>query len=574
MYDRANLQKAFEATQRGVSAYRAAKLYSVPPTTLKDRISGRVSVDAKVGHETIFTLDEEQKLFYHITYMAEIGYGYNKTAIQYVAKDYADSLGKTIKADKSLSDNWFYGFTKRWPDLKTVKPQKLSIARAKSTSRESIDKYYEELSFVLTSNNIKDKPHKIYNIDEIGVSTEHTPPKIVCNKDTVPQNITSSRSSNVTVIAAGSAVGQSIPPYYVFPGQRWNNDFLNGSCPGSSGEMSKSGWSNSSVFLNYLTKHFMTYVTTNDAEYPTLILYDGHRSHISLTLSEWAKQNNMILFVLPPHSSHLTQPLDVGIFGPFKKIYSQECQKYMKSNPGINITKYEVAALTCKPYLKALTPENLISAFRRTGIFPFNNSVISDVQVAPAKIYTDSPEVADSSSSNNIQTQNIPDTTNISKQSITSADKTDFFSKRTITKAVKPKMRKFVPPFKVTGNLLQEKNIDILKNLPSKDKPDKQSVSGEPKPSTSGLYNKGGPINLNTEDTDADTEEEIADDEKCCMCNKYEPADIDKCPFVTIVSWGQCDKCSHWTHLRFCSKVRAIRRGSEFLCPHCSPDNN
>ena len=106
--------------------------------------------------------------------------------------------------------------------------------------------------------------------------------------------------------------------------------------------MSKTGRSNSTIFFNYLTKHFLQYVTTHGSEDPTLILCDGHRSHISLTLTEWARQHNIILFVLPPHSSHLTQPLDVGIFGPFKKMYSQECQKYMRLNHGINITKYDV----------------------------------------------------------------------------------------------------------------------------------------------------------------------------------------------------------------------------------------
>ena len=90
-------------------------MYSVPPTTLRDRISGRVTTDTRMGHETIFTAKED-KLYKHITYMAEIGFGYNKTAIQYMAKDFADSLGKFTKGEK-LSDSWFYGFTKRKSDL-------------------------------------------------------------------------------------------------------------------------------------------------------------------------------------------------------------------------------------------------------------------------------------------------------------------------------------------------------------------------------------------------------------------------------------------------------------------------
>ena len=120
---------------------------------------------------------------------------------------------------------------------------------------------------------------------------------------------------------------------------------------------------------------------------PTLVLFDGHRPHISLTLTKWAKAHNVILFVLPPHTSHLTQPLDVGVFGPFKAIYNKECQTYMKNNPGLTITKYQVAELTSRPYMKSLTPENLTAAFRKTGIYPFDSQVISDSQVAPAVIY-------------------------------------------------------------------------------------------------------------------------------------------------------------------------------------------
>ena len=135
-YNRANLQIALEATQKGMSIYRAARQYCVPETTLRDRAHGRVEVGATIGFDKLFSKDEEQKLNDHILYMADIGYGYNKANIQHMAKDYADSLGKNVKAEEKLSSNWFYGFIDRWPNLKRVKPQKLSIYRAKSASRE------------------------------------------------------------------------------------------------------------------------------------------------------------------------------------------------------------------------------------------------------------------------------------------------------------------------------------------------------------------------------------------------------------------------------------------------------
>jgi hypothetical protein len=258
-------------------------------------------------------------------------------------------------------------FLKHWPDLQIVKPQKLSIARAQAASREKIDSYYKEKSTILTMNTIRDKPERIFNIDETGINTEHSPPRIVCDKSTKPQDISSTRLAAITIIAGGNALGNYLPPYYIFPGKRWNPEFVNCSLPGSSGEMSESGWSSTKIFNNYVTTHLVMYanVTVGKDKAPTLLLYDGHRTHINLTLTEWAKYHNVVLFVLPPHTSHLTQPLDVGVFGPLKAMYNKECQLYMERNPGINISKYQVAKLTNKPYMRALSSENLISALKK-----------------------------------------------------------------------------------------------------------------------------------------------------------------------------------------------------------------
>ena len=49
---------------------------------------------------------------------------------------------------------------------------------------------------------------------------------------------------------------------------------------------------------------------------------------------------------------------------------------------------FKIAELTSKPYLKAVSAENLISAFRRTGMHPFNNKAITDAKVSPAIIYS------------------------------------------------------------------------------------------------------------------------------------------------------------------------------------------
>ena len=45
---------------------------------------------------------------------------------------------------------------------------------------------------------------------------------------------------------------------------------------------------------------------------PLLLLLDGHFSHYNPAVIRKAAQEKVILFCLPPHSSHETQPLDKG----------------------------------------------------------------------------------------------------------------------------------------------------------------------------------------------------------------------------------------------------------------------
>lgn len=124
---------------------------------------------------------------------------------------------------KPFTLNWSYSFMSRWPVLKTVKARGLAIPRAKSASRENIDKYFHELETILIKYNIIDKPQCIYNIDEKGIQFQHKPPNVVGDKNSKPPGITSERSPTLTIIGGGNALGTKIPPYLIFQGARINS---------------------------------------------------------------------------------------------------------------------------------------------------------------------------------------------------------------------------------------------------------------------------------------------------------------------------------------------------------------
>ena len=72
---------------------------------------------------------------------------------------------------------------------------------------------------------------------------------------------------------------------------------------------------NSSVYRDYLKDHFIKFIRRREPHEYLLLIVDGHKSHISVDLIDWAKEQKIILFVLPAHTSHILQLLDVASFG-------------------------------------------------------------------------------------------------------------------------------------------------------------------------------------------------------------------------------------------------------------------
>ncbi len=118
-------------------------------------------------------------------------------------------------------------------------------------------------------------------------------------------------------------------------------------------------------------------------------MYDGHKSHISLPLINWARQHHIVLFVLPAHTSHVLQQMEVGCFGPFFRIYNNLRHKYIRENATSSIDKHSVCQLGCKAYSLSLAPSNLQSSFRKCGIYPFNSSAATVMDFVPSTVLSE-----------------------------------------------------------------------------------------------------------------------------------------------------------------------------------------
>ena len=118
-----------------------------------------------------------------------------------------------------------------------------------------------------------------------------------------------------------------------------------------------------------------------------LLLCDGHDSHISSEFAYYCIQNNIYLHLLIPHSSHLLQPLDVGVFGPLKKAVSACLDPFLRV--GVNrLQKVEWLDAYADAREVAITPDNIQGGFRGAGLVPLNRVPVThslpSVMMGPA----------------------------------------------------------------------------------------------------------------------------------------------------------------------------------------------
>jgi len=66
---------------------------------------------------------------------------------------------------------------------------------------------------------------------------------------------------------------------------------------------------------------------------------------------------------------------------------------------------------------------------------------------------------------------------------------------------------------------------------------------------------------LLSDSDDMSSEDEINDDEKCCVCNLFTPTEARQSFSLIFTKRIKCDYCTHWVHLKYCSKQSVIRRG-------------
>ena len=91
--------------------------------------------------------------------------------------------------------------------------------------------------------------------------------------------------------------------------------------------------------------------------------------------------SQIIIFGFPPHTTHILQPLDVGIFNHMKKYYNHVCIGVGQRNSRAVVTKSYFPSVWQQCVEKGCTKKIIKSAFQRSGIYPFDPTAVDESKI-------------------------------------------------------------------------------------------------------------------------------------------------------------------------------------------------
>ncbi|KAH0611005.1 uncharacterized protein H6S33_011432 [Morchella sextelata] len=275
-----------------------------------------------------------------------------------------------------IGRNWITRFLDRHPDLSAKYSTQLDRQRQLANNPITLRDYYNKLNRLIHTLISKGfRPNQdTYNFDEKGFILGYSSKaKVICRSGKRNPNVAQDGSWElITVIEAVSVAGCVLPAWVIYKGKShyigWHQSTDDAEAVFC---FSDNGWTNNNMGLRWLKEHFDIHSKKISGARPCLLILDGHGSHLTYEFCSYASSQNIHIMCLPAHSTHLLQPLDVGLFGPLQHYYGKAADTHLREiRTGINKSTFWSFFVDARK--KTYTKSSIQAAFRTTGIFPFN----------------------------------------------------------------------------------------------------------------------------------------------------------------------------------------------------------
>ncbi|KHO01873.1 transposase [Metarhizium album ARSEF 1941] len=302
-------------------------------------------------------------------------------------KDRVNDALCTTAPPRQVGTRWTTRFIQRHHYHKGLQ-KKIDSSRKASEDVTRALSYYNKLKEAIQQYGVP--PEDIWNMDETGFRIGMGKDHLVVTKRrrahlfSMPEN-----RETATAIECISAGGKVIPAFLILTGQKHMESWyrIKELEANTKITVSPTGFTNDEIAVAWI-QHFQEFATPI-GRYRLLIL-DGHGSHHTIEFVEYCEQHDIIPFALPSHLTHILQPLDVVIFQPLKHYHAKALDIIVRDGV-LNITKIEFLACIQAVRKQAFKTTTILTAFRKTGISPYNPQPVIEALEQRAAIYTSTP---------------------------------------------------------------------------------------------------------------------------------------------------------------------------------------
>ncbi|KAL8367060.1 hypothetical protein RB599_010969 [Gaeumannomyces hyphopodioides] len=270
----------------------------------------------------------------------------------------------------------------------------------------------------------------VWNVDEMGVRIGCRDGRIKVvslskKKNTRPEVTDPANRESLTLIGCGNAAGDSLPPFCILsagPYLHWADNDLD---ERTAFVKSETGFSNSDImmaFMRWFNQHswashadvvkqgspsledWFGYGPTTEFKFllekfdqndmresgtyesegrPKIwrwLLLDGFAGHLGIEVIDYCQRFDIQLNILPSHSTHRMQPMDVGVFTHFKRAHQNVLFDVVERGE-ISFSRSDFIEALGPLWKQTFTRGHVLTGFEDSGIWPLNPAkIIGDME--------------------------------------------------------------------------------------------------------------------------------------------------------------------------------------------------
>jgi hypothetical protein len=361
-----------------LSGRRAAKVFNVPRTTMRRRKKGiKPQEEAQLNNRLLSPIEEEELLRW-ILAMERRGFPPYVIDVKRLAERLIQRRGDT-RRPTSIGKQWVYRLLTRHPAVKTRLTRKKDSQRSRQESPNVIRPWFQRVEDICQQYGIIDGDK--YNFDEtgfaMGLISGSGARKVAGSSENVGRATITQPGSRtwVTSIECENAIGWMIPPFIIVAGKvhlrYWYEQLLPTDFEVA---LSNNGWTNDALALDWI-KHFDKHTKDRVIGTHRLLILDGQGSHATPEFDNFCTENRIVTICIPPHTSHILQPLDVGCFGPLKAAYGQLVADLARRSI-FHVDTADFLAMYHQARRSIFSESTIKNSFKATGLVPFNPDIV------------------------------------------------------------------------------------------------------------------------------------------------------------------------------------------------------